>query len=118
MPSVLLTQASGHPFPLISGNAWSGQGAAQPYSMVRLHLDRSASGNAYVSLSGNASGLPPVTINSGGFLLSGRNCDMMVIAPGQTVEYPRLGFVSGQCNLFVACEAAASGQARLYWEKF
>jgi hypothetical protein len=111
MPSLLLTAASGAPFPLVSGNLWSGQGF-KPYSQVRLYLDRSASGNAYISTSGNA------TVTSGGFLLSGQNQDAMALAPAGRLEYPRLVFVSGQLNLFATCDAAASGQARLYFEIF
>lgn len=112
MPSVLLTAASGSPFPIVSGNLWSGQGAQIPRTGVYVYLSPEASGFAYVSLSGGS------TVNSGGFFLSGVNTsDGVLLAPGKDRFYPRSLFApSGTLNLFATCVATASGQARLYWE--
>ncbi len=121
MPSTLLTAASGIPFPLISGNAFSGQGVPHPVGGVQLVLSPSASGNAYISLSGlTLSGDLGTTVNSGGFFLSGGGLnDGILLAPGGGYFIPRLGIgPSGQLNLFASCDPAASGQARLYWECF
>ncbi len=112
MPSVLLTAASGGPWPLVSGNYFSGQGANHPVGGMQLYLDVAASGNAYVGLSGGA------TVNSGGFLLSGINVDAMPIRPGGGYFLPKLAFISGQLNVFVTCDPTCSGVARLYYEIF
>lgn len=111
MPSSILTPASGAPFPIISGNYWSGQ-TPRPVGGVNLKLHPEASGNAYISLSGGS------TVNSGGFLLSGANrSDGMILSPGDTYFVPKLAFtVSGVFNIYATCDAACSGQARLYWE--
>lgn len=119
MPSVLLSRASGNPFPLASGNIWSGQGAFHPVGKVVLKLSPDASGFAYISLSGYipvTSGGP--TINSGGFLLSGLNVDGFLMKPGDTYEIPKLALQSGTMNIYATCDAAVSGQGRLYWEAF
>lgn len=112
MPSTLLTAASGAPFPLASGDYWSGTGAQHPVGGVNLRLAKNASGNAYVGLSGGT------TLNSGGFFLSGNNADGFVLHPGDSYFIPRLAFVSGQMNIYAHCDPACSGQARLYWENF
>ncbi len=109
MPSVLLTGASGAPFPLVSGNYWSGTGAFHPVGGVLLVLDRVASGSAYISFSGGA------TLNSGTHLFSGTNADGVQLIPGAERFIPKLCLISGQMNIFVTCDAAASGN-RLYWE--
>lgn len=112
MPSTILSAASGSPFPLVSGNLWSGQGAFHPVGGVRLLLDPISSGNAYISLSGGA------TTRSGGFFLSGGLTDGMLLAPGGDYFIPKLAFVSGQMSIWATCDPAASGQGRLYWETF
>jgi hypothetical protein len=109
MPSVLLSALGLSQ--LVSGNYWSGQ-TPKPVGGVRLHLSRSASGSAYVALSGGA------TVNSGGFLLSGVSADAgLVLAPGESYFVPKASCgPSGSLQLFGATDAAASGQARLYFE--
>lgn len=118
MPSAILTAASGAPFPIISGNFWSGK-AVTPVGGIRFRLDPAASGNAYISLSGvGGSG---GTIKSGGFFLSGYNTtDGMLLAPTDDGYFlPRLAIaLSGTINVYAACDPAASGVARLYWEMF
>lgn len=110
MPSQLLTQASGAPFPVVSGNFWSGQAALMPRTGIQFYWDDTASGAAYLSLSGSA------TLTSGGFFLSGGFTDGMKLKPGASIFYPRSVFISGQCNVFAMCDATASGQGRLWWE--
>jgi hypothetical protein len=114
MPSLILTRASGAPFPLVSGDLsvhFSGQ-MPKPVGGVFLHLDRSASGNAYVALSGGS------TLLSGGFFLSGLSADPgIVLKPGDSFFVPKLCCgPSGRLDLFGASDAAASGQARLHYE--
>lgn len=114
MPSTLLTAASGSPFPLFSGNLWSGQGTPHPIGGVQLTLSPTASGNAYVSLSGGG------TVNSGGMFLSGGGLlDGMVMTPGAGYFIPKIGCgVSGTLQIYATCDAAGSGQSRLFWECF
>lgn len=113
MPSFLLTAASGAPFPLVSGNFRSGMNFPFPVGEVRLKLARTASGNAYISLSGGT------TVTSGGFFLSGNNSDAMVLEPGERYSIPRVAFQgSGSFNIFATCDPACSGQARLYMDPF
>lgn len=110
----MLTLASGAPFPLVSGNFWSGVSNKPAIGGIQLRLDRAASGNAYIALSGGG------TQQSGGFLLSGINTtDGMQIGPGDAYFLPRISFTpSGQLNVYVMSDAACSGQARLYYECF
>jgi hypothetical protein len=112
MPSAVLSAASGAPFPLVSGNFWSGAGVGHPIGEVRLKLHSNASGNAYISLSGGG------TVNSGGFFLSGVNTtDGMLVTPGEVYSVPKLGLQSsGTLGIYATCDPAASGQARLYFE--
>ncbi len=114
MPSTLLSLASGAPFPLVSGNFWSGVSNKPCVGGIQFRLDRAASGNAYISLSGGG------TIQSGSFFMSGINTtDGMQIGPGDGYFIPRVAFtLSGQLNVFVTCDPACSGQARLFWEAF
>ncbi len=113
MPSTIISAASGAPFPLVSGNPWSGQGTSHPIGEVRLCLDPSASGNAYISYSGDT------TINSGGYFLSGGGLsDGMILKPGERYNVPKLCFTSGKLNVYVTCDAACSGRGRLYWDAF
>lgn len=114
MPSTLLSAASGAPFPLVSGNLWSGTGAFHPLGGIQLRLAPNASGNAYVSLSGGS------TVNSGGFLRSGGGLlDGMIMKPGDSYFVPKLGIhPSGFIGIYGTCDPEASGQARLYWEAF
>lgn len=99
---------------VIVGNPFSG--SIHPVTGITLKLSKDASGCVYVGtdLSGN------VTINSGGFFLSGSAAginDGVEMQPGQVYVVPRGAFpVSGTWNLFVRHEAACSGQARLYYE--
>lgn len=113
MPSRILSRASGAPFPLISGNFWSGQGGTHPVGSIVFRWASDASGNAYIALSGGA------TITSGGFFLSGTlgNADAMMIPPGGTYTLPKLAInLSGVLNVYASCDAAASGVGRLWWE--
>lgn len=114
MPSVILTAASGGPWPIVSGNFWSGTGAQHPIGGIQLRLDTAASGNAYVGLSGG------MTVRSGGFLLSGVNTtDGMIMAPGDSYFIPKAALaISGTLNVYATVEAAGSGQARLFYEMF
>lgn len=114
MPSTLLTAASGSPWPLISGNFWSGTGANHPVGGMQLYLDAASSGAAYVSLSGGT------TVTSGGFFLSGGGIlDGMKMPPGGAYFIPKMGFnPSGQLSVYVTCDPGCSGQARMFWEAF
>ncbi|MDE2095649.1 MAG: hypothetical protein KGL39_00200 [Patescibacteria group bacterium] len=117
MPSLLLSNASGGQ-QIISGAFYSG--AIVPIGSVLLRLDTTALGNAYVGLSGN------ITITSGQLASSGQPnagsglLDGMLVRPGETYTIPRLGFgrSSGIPSIYVATDAVASGQARMYWEIF
>lgn len=114
MPSVIVSAASGSPFPLVSGNFWSGNTSLHPCGGVQLKASPLNSGHVYVSLSGGG------TITSGSYFLSGVNTtDGMFLAPGDTYFVPKLAMASGgYFNLFVTCDAAASGQGRLFYEVF
>lgn len=107
MPSFLLSRLGYDQ--LISGNYFSGQGAKPVYG-VQLHLDRTASGSAFIALSGGA------TFNSGHSPLSGVSADAgLVLAPGQSFFVPKaLCGPSGNLALFGTTDAAGSGQARLH----
>lgn len=111
MPSFLIGNASGGN-QLISGFPWSGK--PMPIGGVQLRLDSNASGSVYFALSGG------VTIRSGGFFLSGGGLmDGFQLGPGQQYFIPRLGTgESGALSVYVAGEAATSGQARLYYEMY
>lgn len=79
---------------------------------VQLRCDITG-GRAYVGLSGG------VTIQSGGFTLSGGYLDGIPMASGDTYFIPRLGLgLSGVPLVYVATDAAASGNGRMYWEIF
>jgi hypothetical protein len=117
MPSLVLGQplASG-PQIVISGNPWSGF-FASPQAGIQFVLDYTSSGAAYIGLSGGT------TFTSGGMQLSGGVqsglLDGMQIAPGGAYWLPRAAFpVSGTYNVWAWVDAAASGKARLYFEKF
>ena len=115
MPSLLLSAASGSPFPIVSGGFFSGDVYPSPYATMNLRLDRSASGSAYICLSGGC------TINSGGFYQSGGGAlDGYQLGPGQEMIIPRLVFlsVSGFVPIYAGCDAACSGQARLYYQNY
>ena len=121
MPSVFITNQSGGHL-LFSGDMWSGQ--FRPQGGVQLRADRSNSGNIYVGLSGW------VTVRSGDYPLSGGGytlgqLDGMQIGPGDAYWIPAIGFAnkggvtSGTPNIYVACDAAASGGfARLFYEVY
>ena len=116
MPSFIIGNRSGGD-PVVSGNPWSGQvGIAGqfPTGGVQLGLDKDASGCAYVALSGG------VTVRSGGFFLSGGGLlDGVQVHPGGAYFIPRIATgPSGFINIFVACDAAASGQARLFYDVY
>lgn len=114
MPSVIvagLVQSGGQP--LISGNPWSGH--VVPQGKVRISLDRAASGSVYIGLSGG------MTINSGGFTLSGNIgiLDGVQVIPGGVYEIPRQAInTSGSINVYIGCDAACSGVARIYYEAY
>lgn len=120
MPSVLLSPASGSPFPVYSGNLFSGQGN-HPVGIVQLRWAREASGNAYIYLSGGNSG--GLGINSGGVFMSGGQLsglsDGMVMYPGDAYSIPKSACgASGQLGIYASCDSAASGVGRLYFESF
>lgn len=125
MPSVILPGygLSGGPFPIVSGNVWSGQGGLHPIGTIQLRWDWQASGNAYVWLSGPSSGFTSIpTVNSGGPYLSGNSgvglLDAMFLRPGDPYTIPKSALISGQINIFAACDPAASGVGRMTWEAF
>jgi hypothetical protein len=126
MPSVVIGQPvlSGAAV-VISGNPWSGHFTPVGSIMFRWV---SSGGNVYLALSG---GGPPLsgnfmTINSGGFALSG-GClsgmlDGILIAPGDTYTIPKIalpttGPSSGSINVFALNDNSSSG-GRLYFESF
>ena len=124
MPSVLIDNARSGGCPLISGNPWSGQ-AVTPQGQLTIKASRNNSGSIYIGLSGG------VTVLSGGFPLSGGGMrDGMEIGPGGAYTIPKLAFsnagpgvsgvyaLSGGFGIYVACDAACSGQARAFWEAF
>ena len=84
--------------------------------MVNLKYANNASGNAYISYQSGG----PFNINSGAAFPNGSGLyDMMMLAPGERYSIPRLEFPnSGVLNIFATCEAAASGQGRLYFDIF
>lgn len=101
MPSIAISNISGGQR-LYSGTQFSGQ-PAKPVGGVQLVWSPSASGNAYVGLSGG------VTVTSGGLM------DGIPIQPGGGYFVPKLGIaLSGQCNIFVLADAAASGNLMTY----
>ena len=80
---------------------------------IQFFLDPSASGSAYIFLSGGG------TISSGGFFLSGGFSDGMKVPPGGSYFIPKMACgVSGQLGIWTQCDPACSGQARLYFEVF
>lgn len=113
MPSILIGNRSGGQ-PLISGNYYSGQ-TPKPQGSVFLKWDGAASGNAYVGLSGG------VTAQSGSHFLSGATLgalDGIPMARGESLTVPRYAFqVSGTLNVWIGCDAAASG-TRMYFEVY
>lgn len=114
MPSKLLTCASGSPYPIVSGNLWSGQGANHPVGGIQFYLDASSSGFAYVGYSGGFTVRSGTTELSGG-VIAGLS-DGFPLAPGGSIFLPKLGFTSGSVSVFATCDAACSGQARLWWQ--
>ena len=116
MPSVLVGNQSGGQ-PIISGYPWSGIAPTPPIGGIQLRWDPNASGFCYIALSGR------MTVGSGGLFQSGTAysglLDGMVLTPGDPYWLPRLVCgPSGSINIRVLCDAAASGQARLYYEVF
>lgn len=122
MPSTIVGGQSGGVL-LVSGNIFSGSildvGNDYPtgggrVGGIQLKLAASASGIVYVGLP-NLSGTV-TTINSGGFLSSGGLADGMPLSPGQDYFVPRSRLTSGIQSVRMLPEAAASGQARMYFE--
>lgn len=110
MPSMIIGNKSGGDL-LISGNPWSGT----TRTVTELRWPAYASGHAYVALSGN------MTVNSGGYSNSGTAglMDGRCLAPGGVMLIPKSCVTaSGLFNIYVACDAAASGQARIYFENY
>ena len=106
---------------LYSGNFISGitgplQASTVPAGGVQLVWSPSAAGNAYVALSGG------ITVSSGGLTyLSGFTAgsrDGLPIAPGGSYFVPKsaLRITSGNLNIWVSCDAAASGTGRMFFE--
>ena len=104
--------------PIISGFPWgSGPNLKVhfPRTGVQLRWSANASGYCYIGLSGG------MTVNSGGVLQSGTDWvgvrDGMQLVPGDAYFVPRIGTGrSGLLEIFATCDAAASGQGRLYFE--
>lgn len=127
MPSQLIGVISGGQN-LLSGNYFSGLGAFHPVGGLQLRADKSNSGNIYVALSGG------VTINSGVIsnagVTSGGFMDGFPLAPGDSYFIPKIAFIqssggglsgttgSGTPGIFVACDSACSGTARVNYEAF
>ena len=114
MPSTLVDNAYSGGMPLISGIPFSG-GQTAPQSMLLIKASRNNSGCVYVNFSG------ALAVNSGGFPLSGGGMlDGMEVGPGGSYSVPKLVFdkasLSGSYGVYVACDAAASGRARVFWE--
>jgi len=111
MPSYLIGNRSGGDL-LVSGNPWSGQ--IRPQGGVQLRLDKNASGTAYVAFSGG------MTVTSGSVWLSGGGLmDGSPLYPGDALFVPRIATgASGSFSLYVMADAAASGQARLYYDVY
>lgn len=100
---------------VIVGNPFSG--SIHPVTGVQLKLASEASGSVYVGI--QQSGI--VTVNSGGYQLSGSTAginDGYQLGPGQTYFIPKgaLNQASGYWPIFVRHDATCSGQARLYYE--
>ena len=116
MPSTLLgnPMLSG-PQIVISGNPWSGFHAS-PVGGVQLRAATNSSGVIYIYVSGGAG----MTINSGGFFLSGLGLlDGMPLGRGDAYWLPKLALpVSGTLNLYAHVSVEGSGQTRLYYEIF
>lgn len=103
---------SGMTMPLYSGNFWSG---VQPPKALFLKWSFNASGSCYISYSGG------MTTTSGGSWFSGTlgRLDGYQMAPGDEKIIPPhiLARTSGgTVGVYVSCDAAASGQGRLFWE--
>jgi hypothetical protein len=122
VPSILIDNSQSGGCPMISGNPYSGRQYA-PQSELVIVADPRNSGIVYVGLSGG------VTTNSGGFPLSGGGLlDGMPIPPGASYSIPRMAFdkggisgsfsTSGGFGIYLCCDAAASGRARVYWETY
>lgn len=113
MPSIMLGNpvASG-PQIVVSGNAFSGATPPPLIGGVMMKLPNTASGNVYVSAYSG------VTMNSGGFFLSGGGLfDGYLIQPGQEYFLPKSKFpISGILNVYVWADGACSGQSRFYYE--
>jgi hypothetical protein len=132
MASLVLGYVPGSGFvPLFhSGNIFSGR--VEPVGGCQVRAWPSNSGAVYISLSGGnvfsgqwgtlpASGGP--TITSGAMPLSGGPlsgiCDGIVLQPGDSYFVPRIAFqTSGLNQVCAGCDAACSGQARLFWEMY
>lgn len=102
---------------IVSGNPFSGN-TGLPIGGIQLRWDPLASGLAYVGYSGGPTG---VTINSGGFFLSGGGLsDGVPLAPGDTYFIPMVklpyAHTSGTFNIYFRADVACSGQARMYWD--
>lgn len=109
MPSVILTNQSGGQN-VLSG--WFSGRTALGSVVFKLHPN--ASGNVYIGLSGG------VTIGSGNMsgTFSGA-LDGYLLTPGQTHTLGKASLgPSGLPQVFVATDAAASGQGRLFFEGF
>ena len=122
MPSTLVGGQSGGVL-LVSGNIYSGSfldvgtgypGAQGRVGGIQLKLGGDASGFVYVGLPGLSGTV--MTTTSGGFLSSGGLADGIPLSPGQDYFVPRSRMTSGIQTVRLIPVAAASGQARMFWE--
>lgn len=124
MPSFLLDARSGGVNPFSgSPGFYSGYGPPWPVGGLQYRLSNTASGNAYFVTHPNSFALTSggVSVGSGLFVGSGFGSgltDGFLVRPGDTGFIPRTILFpdgSGAPMVYWTCDAAASGQGRLFW---
>lgn len=123
MPSFIVNNVSGGDR-IIAGFPYSRP--SFPTGGVQIVLDYTASGSAYIGLSGGVTIRSGVHTASGG-VLSGGMLDGMQVNPGGSYFIPAAALVSkggtasglsGFINIYASVDPGGSGQARLYFEFF
>lgn len=116
MPSFIVGQpdASGA-MRLYSGYANLFSGTPGPVTGIQLRLAANASGSVYVGFSGNVQTTSGAIYSTNA--LSGQ-LDGIEMAAGDSLFVPKGKLISGELNIFLRHDAAASGQARLFWMPF